>query len=114
MLREISCVFVAWFVVYLLLLVHAISAGRDSYARFLDWSANPLVVAVNVVALISFCCTLLPGSIWRRGRSCLTFGDAGFLLARFSQGTTRHGSSYRRSSRGWSCHEHIRAAPKVS
>ncbi|HXO50974.1 MAG TPA: fumarate reductase subunit C [Mycobacterium sp.] len=51
-LREISCVFVAWFVVYLLLLVHAISAGRDSYARFLDWSANPLVVSANVVAFI--------------------------------------------------------------
>jgi fumarate reductase subunit C len=52
MLREISCVFVAWFVVYLLLLVHAIAAGRDSYLRFLDWSANPVVVALNVVALI--------------------------------------------------------------
>jgi fumarate reductase subunit C len=52
MLREISCVFVAWFVVYLLLLVHAISAGRDSYARFQDWSANPLVVTINVVAFI--------------------------------------------------------------
>ena len=52
MLREISCVFVAWFVVYLLLLVHATSAGQDSYARFLDWSANPLVVAVNAVSLI--------------------------------------------------------------
>jgi fumarate reductase subunit C len=52
MLREISCVFVAWFVVYLLLLVHATGAGRDSYARFLDWSANPFVVAVNAVALI--------------------------------------------------------------
>jgi fumarate reductase subunit C len=52
MLREISCVFVAWFVVYLLLLVHAVGAGRDSYLRFLDWSANPVVVALNVVALI--------------------------------------------------------------
>jgi fumarate reductase subunit C len=52
MLREISCVFVAWFVVYLLLLVHASSAGPDSYARFLDWNANPLVVLVNVVAFI--------------------------------------------------------------
>jgi fumarate reductase subunit C len=38
--------------VYLLLLVHATSAGQDSYARFLDWSANPLVVAVNAVSLI--------------------------------------------------------------
>ena len=52
MLREISCVFVAWIVVYLLLLIHAIGAGRDAYVRFLDWSANPLVVALNVVALI--------------------------------------------------------------
>jgi fumarate reductase subunit C len=52
MLREISCVFVAWSVVYLLLLVHAIGAGQDSYARFLDWSGNPFVVALNVVALI--------------------------------------------------------------
>lgn len=52
MLREISCVFVAWFVLYLLLLVHAISAGQDSYLRFLAWSANPLVVAVNVITLI--------------------------------------------------------------
>jgi succinate dehydrogenase subunit C len=52
MLREISCVFVAWSVVFLLLLVYAIGAGRDSYARFLDWSANPLVIALNLVALI--------------------------------------------------------------
>ena len=52
MLREISCLFVAWSVVYVLLLVRAISAGPDSYGRFLDWSANPLVVSLNVVALI--------------------------------------------------------------
>jgi fumarate reductase subunit C len=52
MLREISCVFVAWFVVYLVLMVHAIGTGRDSYVRFLDWSANPVVVALNVVTLI--------------------------------------------------------------
>jgi fumarate reductase subunit C len=52
MLREISCVFVAWFVVYLLLLVRAVGDGPDSYVRFLDWSANPLVVSLNVVALI--------------------------------------------------------------
>ena len=52
MLREVSSVFVAWFVVYLVLLVHAVGAGQDSYVRFMDWSATPLVVAVNVVALI--------------------------------------------------------------
>jgi fumarate reductase subunit C len=52
MLREISCVFVAWFVVYLLLLVRAVGDGPDSYVRFLNWSANPLVVSLNVIALI--------------------------------------------------------------
>jgi fumarate reductase subunit C len=52
MLREISCVFVAWVVVYLLLVVRAVGAGQESYDRFLDWSANPLVVALNIVALI--------------------------------------------------------------
>lgn len=51
MLREISCVFVAWFVVYLLMLVYAIGAGQDSYDRFQQFSANPLVVALNVVTL---------------------------------------------------------------
>ncbi len=52
MLREISCVFVAWFTGYLLLLVHAIGSGPESYARFLAWSANPLVLSVNVIALV--------------------------------------------------------------
>jgi fumarate reductase subunit C len=52
MLREISCIFVAWTVLYLVLLVNAIGAGEDSYARFLDWSANPIVVALNLLALI--------------------------------------------------------------
>jgi fumarate reductase subunit C len=50
--RELSSIFVAWFVVYLLLLVVAVARGEDAYRRFLDWSANPWVLAVNVVALL--------------------------------------------------------------
>jgi fumarate reductase subunit C len=50
-LRELSSLFVAWFVVFLLLLVHAISAGEPSYRRFLELSANPWMVALNLVAL---------------------------------------------------------------
>ena len=34
-LRELSSVFVAWFVVYLLLLVDAVHQGSDSYRQFL-------------------------------------------------------------------------------
>jgi fumarate reductase subunit C len=50
--REVSSVFVAWFVVYLLLLVRAVGQGEDSYRRFLDWSANPFVLTLNVVTLL--------------------------------------------------------------
>ena len=50
--REVSSVFVAWFVVFLLLLVRAVLAGDDAYRRFLDWTANPFVLALNVVALL--------------------------------------------------------------
>jgi fumarate reductase subunit C len=51
-LRELTSVFVAWFVAYLLLLVAAVGRGAGAYQRFLDWSALPAVVALNAVALV--------------------------------------------------------------
>jgi len=51
-LRELSSVFVAWFVVYLLLLVNAVSSGSEEYQRFLNWSAGPWVLALNMIALL--------------------------------------------------------------
>ena len=51
-LREGSCLFVAWFVVYLLLLVNAVSQGPGSYARFIEWSATPWVWALNGVSFL--------------------------------------------------------------
>ena len=51
LMRELSCVFVAWSVVFLMMLVYAIGRGEASYLRFLDWASAPVVVAVNVVAL---------------------------------------------------------------
>ncbi|MBI2821125.1 MAG: fumarate reductase subunit C [Acidobacteria bacterium] len=50
-LREMSSLFVAWFVVYLLLLVRAVSQGDRSYQQFLDWSGNPVVLLLNLVSL---------------------------------------------------------------
>ena len=50
-LREASCLFVAWFVVYLLLLVRAVTEGLAIYQGFLAWSAQPWVLALNVVSL---------------------------------------------------------------
>ncbi len=51
-LRELSSVFVAWYVVFLLMLIHAVGQGNDAYQRFLHRAANPWMVLVNVVALI--------------------------------------------------------------
>ena len=48
-LREVSSVFVAWFVVYLVKLMWALAHGWDWYEAFLRWSSHPLVVALNIV-----------------------------------------------------------------
>jgi fumarate reductase subunit C len=50
-LRELSSIFVAWFVVYLLLLVHAVSGGEDSYREFRIWSGSPVVFVLNLFSL---------------------------------------------------------------
>jgi fumarate reductase subunit C len=49
-LRELSSIFVGWFVVYLLLLVRAVSLGESSYQEFLSWSARPAVLTLNIVS----------------------------------------------------------------
>jgi fumarate reductase subunit C len=50
-LRELSSLFVAWFVVFTLLQIHALKQGVDSYERFLNWSQKPVVLVVNVIAM---------------------------------------------------------------
>ena len=50
MLRELSSLFVALFVVELLLLVRAVAHGPTAYQDFLDTMANPAVIVINVVA----------------------------------------------------------------
>jgi fumarate reductase subunit C len=50
-LREMSSIFVAWFLVYLLLLVRAVSQGDSAYQQFLNWSGHPLVLVLNIVTL---------------------------------------------------------------
>lgn len=50
-LREISSVFVAWSVVFLLLLVRAIGEGPRSWTDFLAWAGTPWVVVLNVVTI---------------------------------------------------------------
>lgn len=50
-LREISAVFVAWSVAFLLLLARAVAQGESHYRAFLDWAATPWVVALDLVTL---------------------------------------------------------------
>jgi fumarate reductase subunit C len=49
-MRELSSIFVAWFVVYLLLFIRAVGRGESAYDDFLDWAGSPVVVVLNVVA----------------------------------------------------------------
>jgi fumarate reductase subunit C len=51
-LRELSSVFIAWFVVFLILLVYAISQSEAAYRNFLDWASAPWVIALNVISLL--------------------------------------------------------------
>jgi fumarate reductase subunit C len=50
-LRELSSLFVGWFVVYLLMLIRAVSRGDLAYRQFLDWSRQPGVLALNLISL---------------------------------------------------------------
>lgn len=49
-MRELSSIFVAWFVVFLLLTIRAVGDGEAAYDDFLDWASSPWVVVLNVVA----------------------------------------------------------------
>ena len=49
-LREISSVFVAWFVVLTLLQIYSASQGPNAYGDFLEFLKNPFVVALNIIS----------------------------------------------------------------
>jgi fumarate reductase subunit C len=60
-LREISSVFVAWFVVLTIAQLFAMSRGSNDYNEFLDFLKNPFIIAFNV---ISFCFVLFHSITW--------------------------------------------------
>jgi fumarate reductase subunit C len=51
-MRELSSIFVAWFVVYLLMFVSAVGDGQQAYDDFLDRASSPLMLAVNALTLV--------------------------------------------------------------
>jgi len=50
-LRELSSIFIGWFVVFFLLLVGALTRGAQAYEQFLSWAASPRIVILNAVSL---------------------------------------------------------------
>ncbi len=50
-LRELSSLFIIWFVVFTLLQVRALNRGLESYQQFQVWSKTPAVLILNIVSL---------------------------------------------------------------
>jgi fumarate reductase subunit C len=50
-LREISSVFVAWFVIETLLQINALIDGPAAYTDFQEFFRNPLVILINIISL---------------------------------------------------------------
>jgi fumarate reductase subunit C len=49
-LRELSSIFLAWLVAYLLVMIVAIGRGQAAYQGFLDWAGSPGIVVLNIIA----------------------------------------------------------------
>ena len=60
-LRELSSIFVAWFVVLTLLQISALSRGPTEYVEFEAWLRRPIVIALNAV---SFCFVVFHAVTW--------------------------------------------------
>ena len=50
-LRELSSIFVAFFVVTTLLQLRALSQGAQAYADFQKWMKNPVLIALDAISL---------------------------------------------------------------
>jgi fumarate reductase subunit C len=51
-LREMSSVFVAWFVVMTLAQIRSLGEGAEAYAQWQAWMRNPLLLALNAVSFL--------------------------------------------------------------
>lgn len=51
-LRELSSIFIAWLVAYLVVMIFAIGRGAGSYQHFMDWAGSAWVVVINVIAFL--------------------------------------------------------------
>jgi len=71
-MRELSSIFIAWLVLYLLLFVRAVAHGPAAYKDFLNWAASPVLVVVNVIAF---------GVSWNQVTVCSSTNPSATILA---------------------------------
>lgn len=50
-LRELSSLFIVWFVIFTLLQVRELTKGTEGYEQFQAWAKNPAVLVLNFVSL---------------------------------------------------------------
>lgn len=50
-LRELSSIFIAWLIVFVLFLIRAVSQGEAQYQQFLAWATHPTLLALNAISL---------------------------------------------------------------
>jgi succinate dehydrogenase subunit C len=50
-LRELSSVFIAWFVILTLLQISALKRGPAAYMEFQQWLQSPVLIALNALSL---------------------------------------------------------------
>jgi fumarate reductase subunit C len=51
-LRELSSIFVGYFVFIMIWLLHALSQGPESYAAFHAWLKTPAAILLNLISLL--------------------------------------------------------------
>ena len=51
-LRELTSIFIAWLVAFLVVMIFSIGRGPAAYAHFMDWAGSAWVVVINVIAFL--------------------------------------------------------------
>lgn len=68
MLREGTAVPAVWFSIELIFGLFALKNGPESWAGFVDFLQNPVIVIINLITWRQLCCTPKPGLNWHRKR----------------------------------------------
>lgn len=51
-LRELSSIFIAWLVAFLVVMIFSVGRGAAAYQHFMSWAGSAWVVVINVIAFL--------------------------------------------------------------